>query len=83
MNEPFELLPGRTYVLEHPHCLSEKIKDRLLERLYSQTRGLHCKFIILDGGVKIAREEKQEENHTKPWGSHQDWLDLIHETLNK
>jgi hypothetical protein len=97
MNEPFELLPGRTYVLEHPVCLSEKVKIRILESLRSQTERLNCHFILLDGGMKIAREEKQEEDQeenptkpwvspvdtTKPWGSHQDWLDLIHETLNK
>jgi hypothetical protein len=77
MNELFELLPGRTYVLEHPDILSGNVKDRLIERLYSQTTQLHCRFIILDGGIKFARVEEQEEK----WGSVQDWLDLIDECI--
>jgi len=52
---PVELLPGRTYVIETEHHLNEKAKDRLLSKLHFDTRPLNCRFIILDGGLKIAR----------------------------
>lgn len=51
-----ELLPGRTYVIEYPQYISEKVKDRLLESLYCKTQHLKCLFIILDGGGRFARE---------------------------
>jgi hypothetical protein len=76
MNEPFELLPGRTYVLEHPDILSGKMRDRLLETLYSQTSQLHCRFIILDGGIKLARvKESITEVAVEMTEEARDWLE--------
>ena len=60
MNYPFELRPGATYILEYPDVLSEKVKRRFLDELHRAIRPLGCKFILLDGGMKIAREEHGE-----------------------
>ena len=62
MKEPYELRPGATYVIECDQYLSEKIKDRLLNKLHWQTHPLGCRFIILDGGLKIANGKSKEES---------------------
>jgi len=55
MSELFEILPGRTYVLESDQVLTKLGKEKLLDELAEQTRGLHCSFVILDSGIKIAK----------------------------
>jgi hypothetical protein len=60
INELLELLPGRTYVIEHENVLSNKVKDRIYEMLYTRTTQVGCYFIILDGGMKIVKSESSE-----------------------
>ena len=57
----FKLEPYSTYVIEIDVILSETAKSRLRERLHYQTAHLKCRFIILDGGLKIVREVPKEE----------------------
>jgi hypothetical protein len=58
----FELKYGATYVIECDQCLSEKTKDIFLHRLHSKTEYLACRFILLDGGLKIVRELEDGES---------------------
>jgi len=53
--EVIELLPGRTYVIEVPDYLSNTQRDRLYEMLHRRTAHVNCEFLILDGGMKIAK----------------------------
>lgn len=46
---------GQTYVIEIDHILMQKQKERLREQLRRQTSHLNVDFIILDGGMKIAK----------------------------
>ncbi len=50
-----ELTPGCTYIIECSEHLSNTLRKRLLGRLEKEGSG-EFNFIILDAGLKIAKE---------------------------
>ena len=53
-----EILPFATYVIETDQYLSEKIKRQIEKNLYNKSPT--NTFIILDGGMKIAKHRKED-----------------------
>lgn len=53
-----KLEPNNCYVLECARVLSRKQMEHIQTALKEQAPA-GCKFLILDAGMKIAREEKQ------------------------
>lgn len=49
-----EVEPGKTYILETDQYLTDRVKDTLEWELFKQTGAY---FIVLDGGIKIAKPE--------------------------
>ena len=55
---------GATYVVEVPFILPDKVKDRLYEYLVIKTQHLRCHFLILDGGIKLAKAKEFLDTET-------------------
>ena len=53
------LEPGKIYVVETDHYLSQKQREIVYDYLYSIVP--ECEFLVLDGGMKIAREVREED----------------------
>ena len=52
-----EIEPGKTYVIETDHYLNSTQRFKLLEMLYSNCKLKGTRFLILDGGMKVARAD--------------------------
>jgi hypothetical protein len=55
--EPLKLERGCTYVLEYPGVFTQAQMERVRESLRVQQKGLGVRFLILEGGMHVARED--------------------------
>jgi hypothetical protein len=61
LGKPMKLEPNSCYVIESEEHLSKDAIARLSEQLKFVSETMNLKFILLDGGLKIAREKPDEK----------------------
>jgi hypothetical protein len=55
--QPLKLERNCTYVIEYPGVFTQPQMEQIRESLQVQAKGLGVRFLILEGGMHVARED--------------------------